>query len=295
MRIGAEVKPRDILVGKITPKGETQLSPEEKLLRAIFGEKAGDVRDSSLRVPPGVQGIVISAKVFSRKGTEKDERAKDIEDQEKEKLLADQRDEVKIISESYYAKMRKLLDRQDHGGAPGRRQGQGALRQGPEDREHHARRDPAALLGRDAGRRGRQDRGEAGAAVAPPAGGHQRHRGALPRQDREAHQGRRAPAGRHQDGEGLRRHQAQAVGRRQDGRPPRQQGRRLARPARGGHAVPRGRDAGRHRAQPARRAVAHERRADPRDAPRRGGARARQADRRDAPDAVDRRQLCARS
>ncbi|HEY2743777.1 MAG TPA: DNA-directed RNA polymerase subunit beta, partial [Polyangia bacterium] len=109
VRIGAEVKPQDILVGKITPKGETQLSPEEKLLRAIFGEKAGDVRDSSLRVPPGVQGVVISAKVFSRKGTEKDERAKDIEDAEKEKLLADQRDEVKIVSESYFAKMRKLL------------------------------------------------------------------------------------------------------------------------------------------------------------------------------------------
>jgi DNA-directed RNA polymerase subunit beta len=109
VRIGAEVKPNDILVGKITPKGETQLSPEEKLLRAIFGEKAGDVRDSSLRVPPGVQGIVINAKVFSRKGTEKDERAKDIEDAEKEKLLTDQRDEIKIISESYYSKMRKLL------------------------------------------------------------------------------------------------------------------------------------------------------------------------------------------
>src|SRR5207245_4369525 len=70
IRIGAEVKPQDILVGKITPKGETQLSAEEKLLRAIFGEKAGDVRDSSLRVPPGVQGIVIGAKVFSRKGPE---------------------------------------------------------------------------------------------------------------------------------------------------------------------------------------------------------------------------------
>jgi DNA-directed RNA polymerase subunit beta len=109
VRIGAEVKPNDILVGKITPKGETQLSPEEKLLRAIFGEKAGDVRDSSLRVPPGVQGIVIGARVFSRKGTEKDERAKDIEDQEKEKLLADQRDEMRIISESYHARMRKLL------------------------------------------------------------------------------------------------------------------------------------------------------------------------------------------
>ena len=109
IRIGAEVKPGDILVGKITPKGETQLSPEEKLLRAIFGEKAGDVRDTSLRVPPGVEGIVINAKVFSRKGAEKDERAKDIEDPEKEKLLTDQRDEVKIVSDSDYRKMRKLL------------------------------------------------------------------------------------------------------------------------------------------------------------------------------------------
>ena len=109
IRIGAEVSPGDILVGKITPKGETQLTPEEKLLRAIFGEKAGDVRDSSLKVPPGVQGIVISARVFARKGTEQDERSKDIQDQEKEKLLADQRDEIKIISNSYYAKMIKLL------------------------------------------------------------------------------------------------------------------------------------------------------------------------------------------
>jgi len=109
VRIGAEVGPGDILVGKITPKGETQLSPEEKLLRAIFGEKAGDVRDTSLRVPPGVSGVVINARVFARKGTEKDERAKDIEDAEKEKLLINQRDEIKIISEAYYSKMRKLL------------------------------------------------------------------------------------------------------------------------------------------------------------------------------------------
>ena len=109
VRIGAEVKPQDILVGKITPKGETQLSPEEKLLRAIFGEKAGDVRDSSLRVPPGVQGIVIGAKIFSRKGTEKDERSKQIEEQEKEKLLADERDENRIITEAYHARMRKMM------------------------------------------------------------------------------------------------------------------------------------------------------------------------------------------
>ena len=109
VRIGAEVKSGDVLVGKITPKGETQLSPEEKLLRAIFGEKAGDVRDSSLRVPPGVTGVVINARVFARKGTEKDERAKAIEEMETEKLLVNQRDEVKIISDSYYAQMEKVL------------------------------------------------------------------------------------------------------------------------------------------------------------------------------------------
>src|SRR5216684_2278396 len=109
IRIGAEVKPGDVMVGKITPKGETQLSPEEKLLRAIFGEKAGDVRDSSLRVPPGVQGTVISAKVFSRKGVEKDERAKQIESMEEAKLLKDQNDEIKVIQDSAFARIRKML------------------------------------------------------------------------------------------------------------------------------------------------------------------------------------------
>jgi DNA-directed RNA polymerase subunit beta len=109
IRIGAEVKPGDVLVGKITPKGETQLSPEEKLLRAIFGEKAGDVRDSSLRVPPGVSGTVIGAKVFSRKGVEKDERAKQIESMDEAKLLKDQNDEIKVIQDSAYARIRKMF------------------------------------------------------------------------------------------------------------------------------------------------------------------------------------------
>jgi DNA-directed RNA polymerase subunit beta len=109
VRIGAEVKPGDILVGKITPKGETQLSPEEKLLRAIFGEKAGDVRDTSLRVPPGVTGIVINARVFARKGTEKDDRAKDIEDQERARLEKDRDDRIKIVRESYLRRARTLL------------------------------------------------------------------------------------------------------------------------------------------------------------------------------------------
>src|SRR4051812_39997401 len=109
VRIGAEVKSGDILVGKITPKGETQLSPEEKLLRAIFGEKAGDVRDSSLRVPPGVAGIIINARVFARKGTDKDDRAREIEDSERAKLEKDMADEIKIIRTSAYARVKALL------------------------------------------------------------------------------------------------------------------------------------------------------------------------------------------
>ncbi len=109
VRIGAEVKPGDILVGKITPKGETQLSPEEKLLRAIFGEKAGDVRDSSLRVPPGASGIVINARVFSRKGTEKDERSKDIEDHERARFEKMRDEEIKILRDSFYRQIKRQL------------------------------------------------------------------------------------------------------------------------------------------------------------------------------------------
>ena len=106
---GAEVNSGDVLVGKITPKGETQLSPEEKLLRAIFGEKAGDVRDTSLKVPPGVTGIVIDARVFARKGTEKDERSGQIEVHERAKLEKDMADEIKIIEDSAYDRLRKYL------------------------------------------------------------------------------------------------------------------------------------------------------------------------------------------
>jgi DNA-directed RNA polymerase subunit beta len=109
IRIGAEVKPGDILVGKITPKGETQLSPEEKLLRAIFGEKAGEVRDTSLRVPPGVEGTVINARVFSRKGIQKDDRSRAIEEDEVLKLRKDQQDEIRIIRESTQKKVHSLL------------------------------------------------------------------------------------------------------------------------------------------------------------------------------------------
>jgi DNA-directed RNA polymerase subunit beta len=108
IRVGAEVRPHDLLVGKITPKGETQLTPEEKLLRAIFGEKAGDVRDTSLRVPPGVVGTVIGAKVFAREGTAPDSRSLEIETAEIEKLRDDETVKIKIIKDSAAQKVGKF-------------------------------------------------------------------------------------------------------------------------------------------------------------------------------------------
>jgi DNA-directed RNA polymerase subunit beta len=107
--LGSEVRPGDILVGKITPKGETQLTPEEKLLRAIFGEKAGDVKDTSLRVPPGIEGVVIDARVFSRKGVEKDDRSRSIEDEAVAKLQKDQADEISIITQSFRQQVKDLV------------------------------------------------------------------------------------------------------------------------------------------------------------------------------------------
>src|SRR5216110_2910974 len=109
VRIGAKVKPGDILVGKITPKGETQLTPEEKLLRAIFGEKAGDVRDTSLTVPPGIEGTVVDVKVFSRRGVDKDERAKSIEEEEVARLEKDYQDEIAMVEMERDQKLKNLL------------------------------------------------------------------------------------------------------------------------------------------------------------------------------------------
>jgi DNA-directed RNA polymerase subunit beta len=109
IRIGAEVKPGDILVGKVTPKGETQHTPEEKLLRAIFGEKAEDVKESCLYVPPGIEGTVVDARVFSRKGTEKDGRAKSIEEEDILRLQRDLEEEIRIVKEDKFRKIRHLL------------------------------------------------------------------------------------------------------------------------------------------------------------------------------------------
>ena len=109
IRIGANVKPGDVLVGKVTPKGETQLTPEEKLLRAIFGEKAGDVRDASLICPPGIEGIVVDVNIFSRKGAEKDERAMLIEEIELQRLEKNLRDEIRILSDERNKRLEPIL------------------------------------------------------------------------------------------------------------------------------------------------------------------------------------------
>ncbi|MBI4482216.1 MAG: DNA-directed RNA polymerase subunit beta [Acidobacteria bacterium] len=109
IRIGAKVKPGDILVGKVTPKGETQLTPEEKLLRAIFGEKAGDVRDASLYCPPGIEGTAVDVKIFSRKGVPKDERAKSIEREQIDRLEKDVKDEIRILKEERDEEVKRLL------------------------------------------------------------------------------------------------------------------------------------------------------------------------------------------
>jgi DNA-directed RNA polymerase subunit beta len=256
VRIGAEVKPGDILVGKITPKGETQLSPEEKLLRAIFGEKAGDVRDTSLRVPPGVTGIVINARVFARKGTEKDDRAKDIEDHERARSRRTATTRSRSSATSYLPP-----------------------REGAPHRQDHARASSSTTRARCCSPRACRSIDEASSRASPQVLGPDpvddeaaekvrqqilreldepsaRDRRAASGEDRASSRRATSSAGRHQDGEGLRRHQAQAPGRRQDGRSPRQQGRRQPHPPRGGHAVPAGRHARRPRAQPARRARA---------------------------------------
>jgi DNA-directed RNA polymerase subunit beta len=159
IRIGAEVNPGDILVGKITPKGETQLSPEEKLLRAIFGEKAGDVKDTSLRVPPGVSGTIIDAQVFSCEGAELDDRAKDIQDKESAKLSKDlqqtksrsstnrrQKTETPASWENFYQQGDRRQDRQ------------GLSRQGKNHQRERAQLHPHGKMERDHGDRRRGNR-----------------------------------------------------------------------------------------------------------------------------------------
>ena len=121
--IGAEVRAGDILVGKVTPKGESQLTPEEKLLRAIFGEKASDVKDSSLRVPPGMDGVVIDVQVFTRDGIEKDKRARQIEENEIKRVKKDFDDQFRILESAIYARLRTQIQGKIANGGPGLKKG----------------------------------------------------------------------------------------------------------------------------------------------------------------------------
>lgn len=118
VHIGAEVGPGDILVGKVTPKGESPMTPEEKLLRAIFGEKAADVKDSSLRLPPGVQGTIVEVRVFNRRGVDKDARAMSIEQAEIVRLAKDRDDERKILEDGFFGRLKELLLGQAVASAP---------------------------------------------------------------------------------------------------------------------------------------------------------------------------------
>src|SRR5690606_13911805 len=116
--IGAEVEAGDVLVGKVTPKGETQLTPEEKLLRAIFGEKASDVKDTSLRVPSGMSGTVIDVQVFTREGIERDARAQQIIDEQLDHYKKDLADQMRIVEEDTFGRIRRLIEGKAVTGGP---------------------------------------------------------------------------------------------------------------------------------------------------------------------------------
>ena len=230
--IGAEVGPADILVGKITPKGESPMTPEEKLLRAIFGEKASDVRDTSLRLPPGDYGTVVEVRVFNRHGVDKDERALQIEREEVERLSRDRDDELAILERNIYSRLKDLIlgktaVKGPKGIKPGSTDRRGAAR--------HAQPRPVVAARPRRGHRRPEPGGAAPAVRAAEEGAGAPLRG----QGREGPPRRRPAAGRDEDGQGLHRGEAQAAARRQDGRPPRQQGRDLQGGAGGGHAVPR--------------------------------------------------------
>ena len=229
--IGAEVEAGDVLVGKVTPKGETQLTPEEKLLRAIFGEKASDVKDTSLRVPSGISGTVIDVQVFTREGIERDKRAAQIIDDELKGYRKDLNDQLRIVENDTFARIEKMLLGKVVNGGPKRIAKGAKIDEGRLPRRRRAPRlvrHPPRRRGGRAPARG--DEGVAG-GDAPEV------RRDVRAQEEEAHAGRRAAAGRAEDGQGLRGGQAPPAAGRQDGRTPRQQGRGLQDRAGRGHAL----------------------------------------------------------
>ncbi len=192
IRIGATVQPGDILVGKVTPKGETQLTPEEKLLRAIFGEKAGDVKDASLYCPPGIEGTVVDCKIFSRKGQEKDERARAIEDEEIARLQRNLQDEIRILTDERAKRLTALLEGKEvlvdlHDEKTNKKLlSKGTLIRSRNDREGAFARSEAPAPERQGCPGERPDRRHRGDDGPPDRGARKDHR----REDRQAPQGR---------------------------------------------------------------------------------------------------------
>jgi DNA-directed RNA polymerase subunit beta len=243
-------KPGDILVGKVTPKGESPMTPEEKLLRAIFGEKASDVRDTSLRLPPGVTGTVVEVRVFNRRGVDKDERAHGHRARGNRASGQGPRRRARDPRARLRPSCRRMLMGKTVVSGP----------KGFKNRpEPITERFSTTHPGRSGGRSPsptRSDGDVEACATQFDDSKHRAPRAALRGQGREAAARRRTAAGRDEDGQGLRRREAQAAAGRQDGRPSRQQGRDLEDHPDRGHAAPGRRHAGRHRAQPAGRAVA---------------------------------------
>ena len=258
--VGAEVNPGDVLVGKVTPKGETTLTPEEKLLRAIFGEKASDVKDTSLRVDQGTNGTVIDVQVFTREGIVRDKRAQQIIDDELKRFRLDLNDQLRIVEADAFDRIEKLLIGKPANGGP-QKIAKGTVIDkaylDSVDKFHWFDIRPAD----DDVANQLESIKNSQRADAP------RLRPGVRRKAQEADAGRRAARRRAEDGQGLPGRQAPPAARRQDGRPPRQQGRGLEDRAGRRHALHGRRHAGRHRAQPAGRAFAHERRPGARSAP----------------------------
>ena len=225
------MKPGDVLVGKVTPKGETQLTPEEKLLRAIFGEKASDVKDTSLRVDQGTNGTVIDVQVFTREGIERDKRAQQIIDDELKRYRLDLNDQLRIVEADAFDRIEKLLIGKVANGGPKK------LAKGTKIDKAYLRQRRAATTGSTSARRTRTSADQLESIKNSLE--QTRHSFDLDvrGEAEEAHAGRRAAGGRAEDGQGVRRGQAPPAAGRQDGRPPRQQGRGVQDRAGRGHAL----------------------------------------------------------
>jgi DNA-directed RNA polymerase subunit beta len=228
--IGAEVEAGDVLVGKVTPKGETQLTPEEKLLRAIFGEKASDVKDTSLRVQSGISGTVIDVQVFTREGIERDKRAQSIIDDHLRSYKLDLADQLRIVERDAFARAERMIVGKPANGGP-KRLAKGTL----VAQEYLDGHRPASLVRYPDG--GRRRCAATGVAARGPGTDPQGLRRRLRGEAQEADTGRRIAAGCAEDGQGVCRGQASPAGGRQDGWTAWQQGGGFAHRAGRGHAV----------------------------------------------------------